>query len=358
MDKKARFNYLLNQYLKENMAAEEHDEFFTLLSSGEYDELLANSLHHDLEHGLPGNSNDLPPHIAQEIVRNIYQSEKNTVKVLPVKRPVRKMFSIMAAASIVAILVSVFFFINKPSHKKTGFASLIPSTTIVKKNNTGKQEAVLLQDGTTVVLDPGSTLHYSKKFDGLQRQVYLEGSAFFQVAKNPEKPFLVYYNNIITKVLGTSFDIRTIDKTGNVEVSVKTGRVQVYENEKMMENDVPVSSVIVTPNQKAVYQAGKRLLETSLVAAPEPIIENSTKQTEKKNLFVYDQEKLEDIFTEMEKVYGIEIVVENTNLNNCVFTGDVSNQDLFTKLKIICLTTNSSYEINGTKILVTGKGCQ
>jgi transmembrane sensor len=49
--------------------------------------------------------------------------------------------------------------------------------------------------------------------------------------------------------------------------------------------------------------------------------------------------------------------VENENLNNCLFTGDLSAQDLYTKLRILTLTINASYEINGTKILLKGEGC-
>ncbi|MBS1654030.1 MAG: DUF4974 domain-containing protein, partial [Bacteroidetes bacterium] len=74
--------------------------------------------------------------------------------------------------------------------------------------------------------------------------------------------------------------------------------------------------------------------------------------------FNYEQEKLENIFDQLEATYGIEIIPENPNLNNCVFTGDLSGEDLFTKLKILCLTTQSSYEINGTRVLMKGHGCE
>ena len=193
-----------------------------------------------------------------------------------------------------------------------------------------------------------------------KREVYLEGEAFFQITKNPQKPFLVYYNNIVTKVLGTSFTINTNPQTGNVEVVVKTGRVQVSENKKLMKGD-ELNAVIVTPNQKAIYKTEARLFETILVENPQLIADDEhtsikTPLNHKEN-FVYDQEKLLNVFKQLEQRYGIEIITENATLNNCVFTGDVSDQDLYTKLKIICLTTNSSYEINGTKILIKGKGC-
>jgi hypothetical protein len=359
MNKNERFNYLLQLYLADTISIEEHDEFFHLIDSHEYDDLLGQSILHDLTKGFGNSTGDLPPHIAQEIVRNIYKSEKNTAKILPLQQKPKQLWRWMAAASLILIAASLYFFSYHNSKTKERFALLIPASTVVKENTSDKPKKIILSDGSAITLSPKSIIHYLASFNSSQREVYLEGAAFFQVAKNPEKPFLVYYNNIVTKVLGTSFTINTNQKTGNIEVSVKTGRVQVYENEKIIKNNPDAHSVIVTPNQKAIYQIDKRLLETSLADKPEPIQNNEGNSTEKENeAFVYEQEKVGNIFKQLEKAYGIEIMVENANLNNCVFTGDVTTQDLFTKLKIICLTTNSSFEVNGTKILIKGKGCQ
>lgn len=359
MNKNERFDYLLQLYLNDNISIEEHDEFFHLIDSHEYDDLLGQSIQQDLTKGFENSTVDLPPHIAQEIVRNIYKSEKNTAKILPLKQKPKQLWRWMAAASLILIAASLYFFSFNNSKTKERFASLIPASTVIKENTSDTSQQIILSDGSTVTLNSKSIIHYPVNFNAAQREVYLEGAAFFQVAKNPEKPFLVYYNNIITKVLGTSFTINTNQKTGNIEVSVKTGRVQVYENEKIIKNNSDAHSVIVTPNQKAIYQIDKRLLETSLADKPELIRNNESNSPEKEiKAFVYEQEKVGKIFKQLEKAYGIEIIMENANLNNCVFTGDVTSQDLFTKLKIICLTTNSSFEVNGTKILIKGKGCQ
>ncbi len=360
MNKNDRFSYLLKLYLADTISIEEHDEFFNLLDSHEYDAILGQSIQKDLTGGFENTTVDLPPHVAQEIVRNIYNSEKNTADILPLKQRSRQLWRWMAAASVIIIALSVYFFsYTNPGKTKERFAMLIPAGTIIKENITDKPQKIILSDGSTVTLDPKSMIHFPVHFNSSQREVYLEGAAFFQVTKDPGKPFLVYYNNIVTKVLGTSFMINTNQKTGNVEVSVKTGRVQVYENEKIVKDNSAVHSVIVTPNQKAIYQIDKRLMETSLVDQPEPIQNNESSSSAKnQETFDYGQEKIGEIFKQLEKAYGIEIIVESANLNNCVFTGDVTSQDLFTKLKIICLTTNSSFEVNGTKILIKGKGCQ
>jgi hypothetical protein len=99
--------------------------------------------------------------------------------------------------------------------------------------------------------------------------VYLEGEALFTVSKNPNRPFFVYNNQIVTQVLGTSFTVQ--NKNGKIEVAVKTGRVAVYENgEQINLNEVEQKSngVIITPNQKVTYYQQERHFVTSIVDQP------------------------------------------------------------------------------------------
>ena len=360
MEKKDRFNYLLQQYTAGIISDDEQDELFELLSTSKFDSALGSTIQKELKEGHFDHTADLPPHIAQEIIRNIFKTEKNTTRILPIRTRSFRIWRWAAAASVIFIALSFYFYGYYSKDEKT-FTSFIPGNTVSESNSTEKEKVFTLSDGSKITLQPKSTLHYSRQFSADKREVYLEGEAFFQITKNTQKPFLVYYNNIITKVLGTSFTINTNPQTGNIEVVVKTGRVQVSENGKLVKGDELNNAVIVTPNQKAIYKTKARLFETTLVENPEPITDdNQTRiryQRINKETFVYEQEKLLNVFEQLEDRYGIEIITENANLNNCVFTGDVSDEDLYKKLKIICLTTNSSYEINGTKILIKGKGC-
>ena len=357
MNKIDRFTYLLDLYVTGRITPDEHDELLELLSTHRYDDLLAASIQQDLESPQQQGA-DIPPHIAEEIVRNIFTAEKHTTRVLPINQSRSILKKMTVAASILIIAAAALYFLlptAKTANSQYSFTALIPDSMVTKTNTGSRPEIVKLSDGSLVTLQPGSILHYGHLFAADKREVFLEGEAFFRVSKNPGKPFLVYYNNIVTKVLGTSFNVNTNASTGNIEVAVKTGRVQVYENEKLLK-DSRNKAVIITPNQKAVYKTQDRVFETLLVEEPQPIAVNE-KEEPVSVPFVYDQEKLLEVFRHIESNYGIEIVVENSNINNCEFTGDVSKQDLYTKLKIICLTMNATYEINGTKILIKGKGC-
>jgi len=359
MSKIDRFNYLLEVYKENLISAEEHDELFEMIASENFDNELGEIINQDLRKDTEYEMADLPPHIAQEIVRNIYESERNTIKVLPSKRKIAVVYRWVAAASIVVLASTVSLLYHTARQSvKARFASIIPANTIITKNNGKEQQVILLSDGSKVTLAPNSSIHYSRLFAGDTRDVYLEGEAFFQVTKNPTKPFLVYYHNLVTKVLGTSFRINTNLKTGKVEVAVKTGRVQVFENEKMLSftHQFDKAITIVTPNQKAVYNETAHIFENGIVDKPEKLLPNDT-AVSVKNILIFDQENLSKVFQKIQTNYGIEIVVENTNLYNCVFTGNVSNLDLFSVIQSICIATNSSFEIDGTKILIKGKGC-
>jgi ferric-dicitrate binding protein FerR (iron transport regulator) len=358
-----RINYLLQRYRAGTISSEEHDELFEHLSSPDHDRLLAQSIQEDLKEGFDGNLADLPPHVAQEIVRNIFNAEKDAARILPLRKKATPMLRWIAAASIILLTgLSVFFLVANKQGQQDQFASLIPGSMLSEKNNGSDPQRVVLSDGTEVTLQPRSVLHFPKNFTGDSREVYLEGEAFFNVERNPQKAFLVYYNDIVTKVLGTSFRVNTNAITGNIEVAVTTGKVQVYENAKLLQPDQNVKAVIVTPNQKAIYQAEKRLFETALVESPQPIPPKGENHpispSENSVRLSYDQTKLAKVLGDLETEFGIEIEVENTNLDHCVFTGELKGYDLFTSMKMICLATGSAYEVNGTRVLVKGKGCK
>jgi predicted Zn-dependent protease len=354
-----RFFYLFQKYLDCKLSVVEHIEFFEMVSSGDYDEIIADDIHDYLKVGIPEASSSIPPHIAQEIVRNIFKAESNTKSLLPIKTKRKKIVLFLAAASIIA-LIGIFSFF-KIEQKIEGYGMLqteIPDHTIVMHNTDNQQRLVELIDGSKIYLEPNSSIHFQRNFNDTNREIYLDGDAFFDVAKNPSKPFYVYYHNVVAKVLGTSFRVNTNGSTGKIEVSVKTGKVQVYENSKKDLGKHAEHAIIIAPNQKAVYDVVQHHFESTLVEKPMQIVVKDTLTNPIAiNQLKFEQKKLNEVFQLIQTNYGVEIVVENSTIYNCVFTGDVSGQDLFSVLNTICLATNSTYEINQTIVLIKGKGC-
>ena len=294
----------------------------------------------------------------QEAIKKEFKPQQDLAVKLPSSIPIfsNKLKQLSAAAAILIVVVSAYFLLSKPSTPDP-LASYGRKITI-ENNTTSTAKTIKLEDGTKVTLSAHAVLEYPTHFNSNLREVSLRGNGFFDVAKDASRPFMVYANSIVTRVLGTSFAVNTNAENGNVEVKVRTGRVQVFENEKLVKKQGS-KAVILTPNQKVTYKAESRFFETGLLEDPKPIVENigSPKKYPGINGNVNEQ-KLQTLFKELQNSYGIEIVVENTDTYNCFFTGDLSGDDLYKKLEIICITTNSSYEVNGTKILIKGKGCK
>ena len=114
---------------------------------------------------------------------------------------------------------------------------------------------VALEDSSKVFLDPGAELRFAEHFTSHKREVYLNGEAFFEVTENPNRPFFVNAGQITTKVLGTSFRVKAPRSGSEVEVSVKTGKVSVYESEKEapIQSSKNGSGVILSPNHQVTF---------------------------------------------------------------------------------------------------------
>jgi hypothetical protein len=195
--------------------------------------------------------------------------------------------------------------------------------------------------------------------------VYLEGEAFFEVSKNAKRPFYVYYNNLVTHVLGTSFNVKIDKLKKEVEVSVRTGRVEVSERITISAAaNTPVKSngVVLTPNQRVIYKEETQSFEATLVDTPLPVAPETTMphnaiSRNGNNTGLFTEAPMSEIIKYLENTYGIAIEVENENIKNCHFSGDISDINLFSKLDFLCKAIGASYEIKGTKIIIRGKGC-
>jgi transmembrane sensor len=224
--------------------------------------------------------------------------------------------------------------------------------------NTGaKTKLVLLADGSSILLQPNSRISYPRSFaTQARREVYLVGEAFFEVAKNPNKPFFVYADNLITKVLGTSFTVRAYDKDA-VDVTVKTGKVSVFtrsdKDQVEKRKSRHLTGLVLSPNQWAHFDHDDDKLIRSLVESPAlldmPI---------QRSMFEFTGTPVKEVFAELEKAYGVEIVFDAEVMKNCYLTASLEDEPLFEKLNMICRTLDAQHEQLDGKILISSKGCQ
>ena len=227
-----------------------------------------------------------------------------------------------------------------------------------RQNNTDHGITARLADGSTVYLTPQSALRVAPSLSTGERLVYLAGTAFFTVAKDPRRPFRVITEHIETQVLGTSFWIHAGGEARQVDVEVTTGKVQVYERTQRGGN--PQSrGVVLTPNQMVTVTDGQHW-QTGLVANPTPVEPPNGATptgTGKATGFVFSDTPLSAVCQRIKDAYGIDMDLAGTDLASCTFSGDLSGYPLYTQLDLICAAINADYHIRGTHILISGRGC-
>ena len=133
----------------------------------------------------------------------------------------------------------------------------LAQSIITKTTEWGQRSDIVLSDGTQITLNAGSSIEFPESFEGAPvREVTLNGEAFFEVAKNPNKPFLIKTEGVTTKVLGTSFNVNSYAFNDHISVTVKTGKVQVQSTSK----NGQVNTVYLLPNEKAEYSREKDVM--------------------------------------------------------------------------------------------------
>lgn len=245
---------------------------------------------------------------------------------------------------------------NDNSYYEQIAANLDEDGLIEQINNSNKPQIITLSDGSSILLQPKSKLSYPKVFIGNERNVYLSGEAFFEVSKNPKKPFFVHANEIVTKVVGTSFRIKAYASQSDIEVLVRTGKVKVNS-----ENAIRKSSqreIILLPNQALRFERKNETFDKITDITMDKSISSSIRSIEQLS-FEFTDIPVAQIFKTIEQAYSVEIDFPKQELDKCHLTTSLSDQPLPEKLKIICksIGNNSSYTMNGNQITILSKGC-
>lgn len=222
-----------------------------------------------------------------------------------------------------------------------------------KHNDSDQLMKVVLPDGSEVTLEKNSRISYPVVFEKNKREVYLIGEAFFQVKKDPKKPFLVFANELVTKVLGTSFRIKAFGEDKNVLVIVKTGRVSVFANQQIKTQDPETSGLVLTPNQEVIFERADQRFSRKLVENPVILLSADELQH-----YSFDDAPVAKIFDAIEKAYGVDIVFDEEIMSDCKLTTSLTNETLFEKLDIVCKGIDAEYKVVDAQVIISSKGCR
>lgn len=276
---------------------------------------------------------------------------------------IKVVFGIAASLVVVALFLANVFYSSDSSFNAADkyFAESVEAVTedfLEEVNTSDRTIRIHLSDSSIVYLEKNSRLRYKENYGGEpSRHVFLTGKAFFKVNKNPRQPFFVHANEVVTKVLGTSFSVTAYNNEKDITVAVTSGKVSVFSPKKVSTTSdlvqAEVEGVILLPNQQVVYQRDQELFEKTLVDTPEVLSPHVTN-----NNFTFENAPIPDVFHVLEDAYGVEIIFDEDVMKTCFITAPLGAEPLFEKLRIICRTIGANYEIIDTKVVINSSGCQ
>ena len=245
----------------------------------------------------------------------------------------------LAAASILLIICSAaFFFLRRNAPADSAWITL--------DNPAGKIQRVLLPDSSEVWLNANSQLRYKKDFSE-KREIALDGEAFFKVRSISNNPFQVHSRGLVTRVLGTSFNVNAYKNERETRVSVQSGKVSVTETE----NNKPLA--LLAADQEISYDSVASTMHVGKVPAGNTSWINGRWQ--------FETAALEEIAGQLENWYGVRFVFANETLKTCQYTAAFDNTiHLNDLLTLLCEINNIHFTIDETHRIVTfsGQGCQ
>ena len=237
-----------------------------------------------------------------------------------------------AAAIVFPICIAFFTYYLVDSSQTVGAPFIV-------KADKGDKATIELPDGTNVVLNSASQLSYLNNFGENGRRVQLNGEAYFKVAHDEKRAFIVQVGDLEVKVLGTSFNVSAYEDAKDVTVVLLEGKVGVYA-QKM--------SHIMKPGDKIEYNKATHKI-TATQVHPSDYIEWT-----KGNIY-FEKESLENIMKTLSRIYDVEIRFDSNKLPNEYFTGTIPGGGIQNALNILMLTSPFFYEMDGSVIVLKEK---
>lgn len=242
----------------------------------------------------------------------------------------------------------LYFFLRQRTDRH--FFPLQAERRMEKRTNpSGQKSVLLLSDGTKVWLNAASRITYPSSFDGRStRDVHLEGEAFFDVARDENKVFIVHTSSIKIKVLGTSFNVKSYAEEKTIETTLIHGSVRIEQSNV---NGVRIGVVELKPNQRAVFNK-----ESGLINIKQVVADNNISWKQEK--LVFDEESIDNVILQMERWFNVKIHVQNRGKLDCKLTASIEKESLEDVLKLLETSHKIKYRMEGNEVYIEGKLCE
>lgn len=328
-----RIKYLFRQYLNNTCTKKEFEEFFSYINEASHNELIRELIKKAYEE--TGHINPSLTYVDERGELVLREPASNYQPDVPMQRRNKNRVLAVTAVVVVGLLAGFVWLINQSPHQQQKAAK-----PVLAKKVTGRSEYkyLLLPDSTQVWLNAVSTLEYPDKFVPGKREVYLTGEAYFDVKHANKQPFLIHTGKVTTLVLGTAFNIKAYPGRENIIVSVSRGKVRVNYEESEVATLIPGQQVKVSNNNKAAVQKNIAVTET----APW-----------QQGKLVYDDETINDIIADLERIYDVTIRLQNSMLGReRVSTSFRRGTGIGNALQLLCNLTDTRLKLVNNVYLI------
>ena len=228
----------------------------------------------------------------------------------------------------------------------------------------GSRTRTLLPDGSIVWLNAGSTLSYDPAFNGPQREIVLNGEAFFDIAPQANKPFIVHAGNIDIKVLGTAFNVKSYADDHTVETTLLRGLVQLSRKDRP-----DAKPILLKPHQKLVLE--KEIKENDVNQKKENTIRIPVQSVLQLDTTLRDDELPEtawiynrlqfrgdgfpELAKKLERWYNIKIHFEDEAVQSLTFNGSLENETVEQAFRALQVAVPFSFTIKGNELFIRSR---
>lgn len=201
----------------------------------------------------------------------------------------------------------------------------------------GQRTTLHLPDDTEIVLNAESRLHILNGYARERREIYLQGEAFFDVAHQPNLPFILHTDEATVRVLGTAFSVSAYTEQGDVQVAVAEGRVSLHSVQEAARD-----TVVLQPRDLGIVSMG------SLTVHHNVSLDRYHAWTEGR--LVFEATPMEEVARELERWFDVQIHFADRTLKDRRLTGEFKDQSLDNILNIIAFTLDAQFEREGKKV--------
>ena len=247
-----------------------------------------------------------------------------------------RLFVWAAAACVLVLIVGVVFYSHTPKHSSA--VSTVPTAPSAVAAARGSKKFMSLPDGSKLWLNAGSRIVFSPGFAAGNREVTLEGEAFFDVKHDERHPFIIHTGRLDVRVLGTTLNVRAYPGDSTVETTLINGKVEI---------DVPgnaQSSIILHPNEKAIIPVGHAAFRRPI--EPDRTDGTITETSWVSNKLVFRQETLAGMATRLERWYDVKIIFDNDRFRNDTLSGTFPEEPIGDVMHALQITAGFHYRID------------